>query len=173
MVFSPPLVMRIQLRSTCGSKHWVRLHSIFCLSTEPIFISRSYLVLFWYLDLIDPPPRPPLGKTPQKPRPHEDTCNRWFCPSQFLIAPIYPRPPIYLTLHSTLLFGGKRMLCLIYPHWTLDSTSTANSLPCVSRYQMSQLHKIPRLILMHLPSKPLLVVPITWQPVLEPVLSHL
>ena len=54
---------------------------------EPIFVS---LVLFWYLDLTHPPPRPPIGKASQKPRSCEDTCDRWFGSSQCRFPIAYP-----------------------------------------------------------------------------------
>ena len=81
-VFSPRRAMHTRLRSTCGSKHSVRLHSISYSPNGSNFCFPLYLVLFWYLDLTHPPLRPPLRKAPQKPRSREDTCNRWLCSSQ-------------------------------------------------------------------------------------------
>ena len=143
-VFSPRQVMRTRLRSTCGSKHLVRLHSIFCCPTEPIFGSRFYLVLFWHLDLIAPSLRPPLGKAPQKPRPCEDTCDRWFGTSQFP-AVIHSRQPTYSTLQHALVWWKANAvpnLAALDPRLNLNSqlTSQCFSIPNVPVAQDTSAH---------------------------------
>lgn len=143
--FSLHQVTRTRLRSTCGSKHLVRLHSIFCCPTEPIFASRLHLVLFWYLDLITPTLRPPLGKTPQKPRPCEDTCDRWFGPSRFPALVVQPRQPTYQTPQHALVWWKTNAvpdLARLDPRHNLNSQlpSQCFSIPNVPVAQDTSAH---------------------------------
>ena len=49
--FSPRQVTRTRLRSICGSKHLVRLHSIFCLSNGTNFLFPAFTLSFFGISI--------------------------------------------------------------------------------------------------------------------------
>lgn len=168
--FSPPQVMLIQLRWICGSKHSVRLHSIFCSSKRnqflfPLSFFGISISLILHPDLL-------LEKLHRN---HDLARIRAIGGSaQVSVAFSSPTPRNFThpLLCSTLSFGGKQMQSQIWLHLILAIASTVSLRHNVSRYPMFPLPRTPQRTPTRSPSKPLSVVPIIWQLASELALSH-